>query len=173
MLAHFSGNGPNEAPRILFKVTHGGADHLEHLHSRSWHDLELHWAATSDHALWISAEGLRNDLTKLLDSILDEKSSATSTLAAMGNGGSQLQAIVFRNELRPRNWPDGKCVAEMVDSASRSNSHLYAARGRLNGALLGVWGAAERTYRHPDFQLNAQGAILPAVTDLLKVLLGD
>ncbi|MEX3958749.1 hypothetical protein [Trinickia sp. EG282A] len=180
VLAHFSGSYPHEATQILCKATRGNEDDLEHLHLQSWHDLELHWAAISDHALWISAEGPHSDLVKLLDSILDETGgdcdntcSAKSPPAATGKGGPQEEAIAFRNELLSRNWPDGKRVAEMAGARSRSNPHQYAARRRSNGALLGVWVAAERTYRHPDFQFDTHGAIRPAVADLLKVLPGD
>ncbi|RDK01158.1 hypothetical protein DLM46_19360 [Paraburkholderia lacunae] len=92
---------------------------------------------------------------------------------AAAKGDAHQEAISFRNELLSRNWPDGKRVAEMVGAGSRSNPHQYAARQRSNGSLLGVWVAAERTYRHPDFQFDAHGAIRPAVADLLKVLPGD
>lgn len=61
----------------------------------------------------------------------------------------------------------------MAGTGSRSKPHQYAARRRLNGALLGVWVAAERTCRHPDFQFDAYGAIRSAVADLLNVLPGE
>lgn len=180
VLTHFSGSYAHEAPQLFFKATHGNEDHIEHLHFHSWHDLEPHWTEALDHALWISAEGPRSDLLKLLDSIrgeaagdCDAPSSAEPTAGTMVKGDPQQEAIAFRNELLSRNWPDGKRVAEMAGTGSRSNPHQYAARQRSNGGLLGVWVAAERTYRHPDFQFDAHGAIRPAVADLLKVLPGD
>lgn len=130
--------------------------------------------------MWISAEGSHSDLLKLLDSSRDETavdcdapSSEKSQAVATVRGDPQQEAIAFRNELLSMNWPDGKRVAEMAGTVSRSNPHQYAARQRSNGALLGVWVAAERTYRHPEFQFDAHGAIRPAVTDLLKVLPRD
>jgi len=180
VLTRFSVSYMHEAPQLFFKATHGHECHVEHLHFHSWQDLEPLWTATLGHALWISAEGPRSDLLKLLDSIRDETaddcdgpSLAESSPVAAVKGDPQQEAIAFRNELLSKNWPDGKRVAEMAGAGSRSNPHQYAARQRSNGALLGVWVAAERTYRHPDFQFDAHGGIRPAVTELLKVLPGD
>jgi len=177
MLVHSNCNYSRAAPLLFFRAKNGNEGDVERLHFCSWHDLEPHWNSTRDHALWISAEGPYSDLLKLLDSIRDERvgdcddlPSAEAPPVAAAKGDAHQEAIAFRNELLSRNWPDGKRVAEMAGAGSRSNPHQYAARQRSNGALLGVWVAAERTYRHPEFQFDAHGAIRPAVADLLKVL---
>ncbi|WP_225032061.1 hypothetical protein [Paraburkholderia sp. XV] len=178
-LVHFGGSYPHEAPLLFFKAKDGDVAHVEHLHFNSWRDLIPHWNTAIDHALWISAEGSHRDLLKLLDSIVAEKIAdcdddpSSAEAPSVEKGDAHQEAIAFRNELLSMNWPDGKRVAEMAGTGSRSNPHQYAARQRSNGALLGVWVAAERTYRHPDFQFDAHGAIRPAVADLLKVLPAD
>ncbi|MFX1737974.1 hypothetical protein PXJ20_30180 [Paraburkholderia sp. A1RI_3L] len=81
-------------------------------------------------------------------------------------------AIKFRNELLAMGWPDGKRVAEMAGISPDKNSARYAARLRASGALLGIWDVPHRTFRHPDFQFDAHGKVLPEVAQLLKALPG-
>lgn len=81
-------------------------------------------------------------------------------------------AIKFRNELLAKGWPDGKRVAEMAGDSPGKNPAQYAACLRASGALLGVWDALHCTFRHPDFQFDAHGKVLPEVAQLLKALPG-
>jgi hypothetical protein len=122
VLAHFSGNCPHEAPQILFKAPHGNADHLEHLHFRSSHDLERHWAATIDDALLISAEGPRSDLMKLLDSILDEWSSAKSPSVATDKGAHSSRPLHSAMSFCPGTGPMGNALRKWLAPGPEATS---------------------------------------------------
>jgi hypothetical protein len=160
---------------LFFKAKDVNAGSVEYLHANTWRELEPLWIATLDHEFWLAVEGTHDGILKLLDSIReqtakDSAGSAPTKLSPSTSENAHQAAIEFRNELLAKNWPDGKRIAEMAGTGSVSNPHQYAARLRLNGELLGVWVATERTYRHPDFQFDAHGALRPEVVDLLSVL---
>lgn len=160
---------------LFFKADESHLDYLEPMDVDTWHEFESHWKADIGRSLWVSVEGPHRDILKLLDAIRDGNTAAPDGTARahiprLARDEAHQEAIGLRNELLARNWPDGKRVAEIVGAASRSNPHQYAARLRANAALLGVWVAAERTYRHPDFQFDDNGVLHAALADLLKAL---
>ncbi|MFP3606071.1 hypothetical protein [Paraburkholderia sp. SIMBA_053] len=160
---------------LFFKTDMSHLDHLEPMNVDTWHEFESHWKADIVRSLWILIEGPQCDVLKLLDAIRDGNTAAPDDTGRahtprLARDEAHQEAIALRNELLAKNWPDGKRVAEIVGAASRSNPHQYAARLRANAALLGVWVAAERTYRHPDFQFDDNGVLHPALADLLKAL---
>lgn len=177
LLAHGTATYPHEAPLLLFAATDAAQGRMERLHFSSWREFEPRWQAMHKHALWILAEGDRNNLLMLLDAIRRDEQACQAEAPSLEpantnapKSGAHEEAIAFRNELIAKDWPDGKRVAEMAGTGSTTNPHQYAARQRANGALFGVWVAAERSFRHPDFQFDDHGSIRPAVADLLKVL---
>lgn len=160
---------------LFFKAGESHLDHLEPMDVDTWHEFESHWEEDIGRSLWVSIEGAHRDVLKLLDAIRDGNTAALGDAARahtprLATDDAHQEVIALRNELLARNWPDGKRVAEIVGAASRSNPHQYAARLRANAALLGVWVAAERTYRHPDFQFDDNGVLHPALADLLEAL---
>ncbi|CAB3693597.1 hypothetical protein LMG24238_03244 [Paraburkholderia sediminicola] len=158
---------------LFFRAKAGGTERVEPMAVCNWSDVGSLWGDSFDRALWIAVEGPHRDVLKLLDSIREQEQDCTPVSAEASPPAADdahQAAIDFRNKLLAKNWPDGKRVAEIAGSGSASNPHQYATRLRSNGALLGVWVAAERTYRHPDFQFDAHGTIRPDVASLLKVL---
>lgn len=78
-------------------------------------------------------------------------------------------AAALRDELLARHWPTSVEVGRANGSRS-ANKAQWAKDKRDAGELLGVWSAAERSYRHPPFQFNAEGVLRPKVKDLLTAL---
>ncbi|WP_019467552.1 hypothetical protein [Dyella japonica] len=74
-----------------------------------------------------------------------------------------------RARLLALGWPTSAEVAARVGSQSR-NAGQWAKDKRDAGQLLGVWDATVRTFRHPDFQFEADGQLRPEVKDLLAAL---
>lgn len=79
-----------------------------------------------------------------------------------------MAANALRDELLARGWPTSVDVGRA--NGSRANSEQWAKGKRNTGELLGVWSESEHTYRHPDFQFDAQGHLDPRVKDLLAAL---
>ncbi|MFM0124541.1 MULTISPECIES: hypothetical protein [Paraburkholderia] len=142
---------------------------VQQLPVHSWRDLARSFGSVGR---VFAVEGELSDVLYLLDSIREQDRPQVPISEDASSAKSHQAAIDFRNKLLAKRWPDGKRVAEMAGVSVGKNPAQYAARLRSNGALLGVWDAPERTYRHPDIQFDAHGQVRPEVAELLAVLPG-
>jgi hypothetical protein len=74
------------------------------------------------------------------------------------------------DQLLARDWPNSAEVGSQLGSASTTNAAQYASQLRAQNKLFGVWSTTDRTYRHPMFQFDVAGQVLPGVPDLLAAL---
>lgn len=156
-----------------FQAKRTGSGAVEPLAVQSWSDL-TRWIENMSQVF--AVEGERSDVLVLLDLIVNQVGGPDRRHRAVAEDASPANAhqaaIDFRNELLAKGWPDGKRVAEMAGTTVRKNPAQYATRLRASGALLGVWDAPERTFRHPDFQFDAHGQLRSEVAELLALLPG-
>jgi hypothetical protein len=157
----------------FFQAKRTGSGAVEPLSVRSWSDLAT-WFQNMSQVF--AVEGELSDVLVLLDSIGEQAGGGGRprgpVLEDASAANAHQAAIDFRNELLAKGWPDGKRVAEMAGTTVRKNPAQYATRLRASGALLGVWDAPERTFRHPDFQFDAHGQLRSEVAELLALLPG-
>ncbi|MEX3791377.1 hypothetical protein [Paraburkholderia sp. BR14374] len=157
----------------FFQAKSSGRGGVEPLRVHSWGDL-ARWF--QDMSQVFAVEGNVSEVLGLLDSIGEQAGSRDrpqrEVVEDVSPAKSHQAAIDFRNELLAEGWPDGKRVAEMAGASVGKNPAQYAARLRSGGALLGVWDAPERTFRHPDFQFDTHGQLRSEVAKLLAVLPG-
>lgn len=77
------------------------------------------------------------------------------------------------NQLMAQGWPNSAEVGAQLGSVSGKNPAQYASQLRMQNRLFGTWSAADRTYRHPTFQFDATGLVLPRLPELLEALVDD
>ncbi|MFL9866645.1 hypothetical protein PQR67_20925 [Paraburkholderia fungorum] len=82
-------------------------------------------------------------------------------------------AIMFRDELLDKGWPDDSEVAMLAGKAPGPEAATYAIEERAGGALLGVWSEPRHCFVYPDFQFRQSGAIRKEIAALLAVLPRD
>lgn len=76
-----------------------------------------------------------------------------------------------RARLLALDWPTSARVAARAGSTSR-NQAQWAKDKRDSGQLLGVWDLSKRTFRHPEFQFEADGQLRHEVEELLAAMAG-
>jgi len=87
----------------------------------------------------------------------------------MNHPNPEEAAAAIRNELLARGWPTSTEVG-LANGKSVIDSATWAKSKRNSGELLGVWSAADQTYRHPSFQFFADGVLRPRIRELLVAL---
>ena len=81
----------------------------------------------------------------------------------------QEATAAFRDELLALGWPTSAEVGQANDSQT-ADPALWAKTKRDAGELLGVWDPAKKTWRHPNFQFEANGTLRPRIHELLAAL---